>query len=170
MELASLASRDAERRQTVYPKQKIPRRLSPNFSLNQSFSTCCVLHLDIGDEYAYLESRTPVTVPLDSKRTVLLFGGVILIVNAPERALSTTVYLPSILATALLTTSFPLGETDVGTDSVWNRNFSNRTENSPGLSVRFHTPYPSLALEKLGGLGSPAANRIVLVSVSVPPG
>jgi hypothetical protein len=114
--------------------------------------------------------RTPWTLPVASKRTVLLFGGAIVILNLPDNVPSElTTYLPVSVATAVFTTNFPVGETEVGTVCVWNRNFWNVIEKTPGASVLFQTPYPSLAPEKLGGLGSPDANRIVLVSVKVPP-
>lgn len=65
----------------------------------------------------------PLTDPLASKGGVLLLGTV-LIVNVPESVWSElTVYLPSMMATPVFITSFPLGETKVGTVSVWNRNY-----------------------------------------------
>jgi hypothetical protein len=116
------------------------------------------------------DMRTPWTLPVASKSMVLLFGGVIVILKLPDNVPSElTSYFPVSVATAVFTTNFPVGETKVGTFCVWNRNFSNLIEKTPGVSVLFQIPYPSLAPEKLGGFGSPVANRMVLVSVNVPP-
>ena len=54
----------------------------------------------------------------------MLFGGVIMILKLLDKVPpALTTYLPVRVATAVFTTNFPVGETELGTVCVWNRNF-----------------------------------------------
>ena len=66
-------------------------------------------------QLAVQRRRTPFTDPLASKSTVSLLGAVMVMVKGPDSVPSELTvyfpYFPLIMATAVLTTSFPVGET-----------------------------------------------------------
>ena len=71
-----------------------------------------VLLTHFANAVAVQRRRKPFTDPFASKSTVSLLGGVMVMVKGPDSVPpELTVYSPLIEATAVLTTSFPVGET-----------------------------------------------------------